>query len=97
MRTPLLAAMTGFTVVVAGHLQHLARDAFALGGSHWLAAAARLVGTLVPDLQVFNALDRFPRGEPISTEVVVIVAVYALGYLGAYGALATASFARRAL
>ena len=94
-RTQLFTVVTGFFMLVICHLQYLARDAYAQGGSTFAQMAAGLVGLLFPNFQLFNFADNVGAGVPVAWDRVALVSVYALGYVAAGCGLAVFSFRKR--
>lgn len=58
---------TTLMVYFAGHLQHIARDAWAAEtGLSWKTALLGFVGLAVPDFNAFNVIDEILAGNPLS-------------------------------
>jgi len=94
-QTQLFTVVTGFFILVIGHLQYLAQDAYARGGS-WLGRGmSGLMATAFPNFQLFALADGLNVGEALPWWHVARVAVYALGYIGVACGLAVLSFRQR--
>jgi ABC-type transport system involved in multi-copper enzyme maturation permease subunit len=94
-QTQLYTVVTGFFVLVICHLQYLAQDSYAHGGSAWGQAAAGLIGLLFPNFQLFNFADSVGAGVPVPWDRVLRVSGYALGYMVAVCGLTVYSFRKR--
>lgn len=94
-QTQLFAIVTGFFVLVICHLQYLAQDVYARGGS----AVGRLVGgaiaAMFPNFQVFALADTMVAGEAPGVVHVGRIAAYAFGYVAVVSGLAVFSFRKR--
>ena len=94
-QTQLYTVVTGFFVLVICHLQYLAQDAYARGGSTLAQMVAGLIGLMFPNFQLFNFADSVGAGVAVPWERVARVSVYALGYVAAACALSVYSFRKR--
>src|SRR5688572_8070998 len=87
-QTQLFTIVTGFFILVICHLQYLAQDAYARGGT----LTGRLVGggiaALFPNFQVFALADTLVAGEAPSGGQLGRIALYALGYVAVAAGLA---------
>ena len=93
--TQLFTVVTGFLVLLIGHVQYLALDAYARGGG----GAGRVVGgvlaSIFPNFQLFALSDSLVAAEAPPLAHVARVLAYALGYAGIACGLAVFSFRRR--
>ncbi len=94
-QTQLFTMVTGFLVLVICHLQYLAQDAYARGGSLVAQLGARLIGLLFPNFQVFNLAENVGAGAVVPLDRLVAVTVYGLGYAVVVCLLAAYSFRKR--
>jgi ABC-type transport system involved in multi-copper enzyme maturation permease subunit len=94
-QTQLYTVVTGFFVLVICHLQYLAQDAYARGGSTAAQIIAGLIGLMFPNFQLFNFADNVGAGVAVPWDRVARVSVYALGYVAGACALAVFSFRKR--
>jgi ABC-type transport system involved in multi-copper enzyme maturation permease subunit len=94
-QTQLYTVVTGFFVLVICHLQYLAQDSYARGGSVFAQAVAGLIGLMFPNFQLFNFADGVGAGMVVPWDRVARVTVYAAGYIAAACALAVYSFRKR--
>jgi hypothetical protein len=94
-QTQLFTVVTGFLILVICHLQYLAQDAYARGGS-WLG---RFVGggiaAMFPNFQLFTLADSLSAADAPPALHVARIGVYAFGYIAAACALAIYSFHKR--
>jgi ABC-type Na+ efflux pump permease subunit len=94
-QTQLFTVVTGYFILVICHLQYLAQDAYARGGS-WVG---RIVGgglsSVFPNFQLFTLADTLNAADLPPVSHFFRIAVYALGYVIATCALAVFSFRRR--
>jgi hypothetical protein len=94
-QTQLFSVVMGFFILVICHLQYLAQDAYARGGT-WLGQmAAGGIATLFPNFQVFALADSLNAADAPPWQHVVRVVIYALGYVFAGCGLAVFSFRHR--
>ncbi|MEX2044307.1 MAG: ABC transporter permease subunit [Opitutus sp.] len=95
-RTQMFTVIAGFSLLVICHLQPLAQESHARGGS----VAGRLIGGLVapvfPNFQIFTLADSIGAEPPAAGDVMRVV-IYALGYTAVACLLAGYSFRRREL
>jgi ABC-type Na+ efflux pump permease subunit len=94
-QTQLYTVVTGFFVLVICHLQYLAQDAYARGGSVVAQAAAGLIGLMFPNFQLFNLADGIGAGAVVPWDRVARVGLYAGGYVAVACLLAVHSFRKR--
>lgn len=94
-QTQLFTVVTGFFILVICHLQYLAQDAYARGGS-WLG---RIVGgglaLVFPNFQLFALADSLNAADAPPALQVVRVGLYGLGYIAVACGLAVFSFRQR--
>lgn len=94
-QTQLFTIVTGFAILVICHLQYLAQDAYARGGSALGQVVGGAIAAMFPNFQLFALADTLVASEaPVAGHVGRIV-VYASGYMLVAGALAVFSFRRR--
>jgi ABC-type transport system involved in multi-copper enzyme maturation permease subunit len=94
-RAQLFAAVTGFFLLVICHLQPLAHEAGERAGSWGGRAAAALLGSTLPDFQIFGLADGFVGSPSPGWSEFGRVVAYACCYIAAGCALAIFSFRRR--
>lgn len=94
-QTQLFTIVTGFFILVICHLQYLAQDAYARGGSTFGQIVGAGIAALFPNFQLFALADTLVAGEGPPSTHVARIAVYALGYAGVASGLAVFSFRRR--
>ena len=94
-QTQLYTVVTGFFVLVICHLQYLAQDAYAHGGSTFAQIVGGLIGLMFPNFQLFNLADNVGAGVAVPWDRVARVTLYASGYAAGAGALAVYSFRKR--
>lgn len=92
-QTPLFAVATSFLVLVIGHLQHLAQDAWSRGGETGLARiGGAVLGVVFPNFHLFNLGDRVAAGDGITWELAAPITAYAAIYIVVVLALAAFAF-----
>jgi len=96
-RNGLFAMLAGFGALIAGQLQHLARDCFGAAASPWLRCGAWLLGAVVPDLHRFDLADQVTAGGSVAFAQIASLAGGAAVYVAAFGILAACCFQRRDL
>jgi ABC-type transport system involved in multi-copper enzyme maturation permease subunit len=94
-QTQLFAVTLGFVVLVGGHLQYLAQDAYARAGAGLGAFVGRALSSVLPNFQVFAIADTLVAGEAPPAADVLRVLGYALGYIVVACALAIFCFRQR--
>lgn len=94
-QTQLFTVVTGFFVLVIGHLQYLAHDAYTRGGSLLGRLMAAGIATLFPNFQLFALADSLNAADAPPWSHVARVAAYALGYVAVACGLAVLSFRQR--
>ncbi|MES2693459.1 MAG: ABC transporter permease subunit [Verrucomicrobiota bacterium] len=94
-QTQLFTIVTGFFILVICHLQYLAQDVYARGGSALGQVLGRGIAAIFPNFQLFTLADTLVASEAPIGGHVARIAVYALGYMAVAGALAVFSFRRR--
>ena len=94
-QTQLFTMVMGFFILVICHLQYLAQDAYARGGSAAGQLASAVVAAMFPNFQVFALADTLVVTDAPGTVHVGLIAAYALGYVLVAVALAVFSFRRR--
>lgn len=94
-QTQLFTVVMGFVVLVICHLQYLAQDAYARGGS-W---AGRFIGAglaaVFPNFQLFSVADSINGADAPPAAHLARIVLYALGYVAVACGLAVFSFRRR--
>ena len=94
-QTQLFTVVSGFFVLVIGHLQYLARDAYVREGSSFGQLISGLIAAMFPNFQVFALADSLSAADaPPWTHVARVVA-YGLGYIAVTCGLAVFSFRHR--
>ena len=94
-QTQLFTVVTGFFLLVIFHLQHLAQDAYAKGGTWIGRGIGGALAAMFPNFQLFSLADTLNAAEAPAATSVVIVCAYAAGYVLVAGALAVFSFRHR--
>ncbi len=94
-QTQLFTIVTGFFILVICHLQYLAQDVYARGGSTIGQLVGRGIAAIFPNFQLFALADTLVAGEAPGWAHVARIAAYALGYVSVAGGLAVFSFRRR--
>jgi ABC-type transport system involved in multi-copper enzyme maturation permease subunit len=94
-QTQLFTVVTGFFILVIGHLQYLAQDAYTRSGSAIGQAASRLIAVLFPNFQLFALSDSLNAADGPPWMHVARICVYAVGYVAVAGGLAVFSFRHR--
>jgi hypothetical protein len=94
-QTQLFTMVTGFFLLVIFHLQYLAQESYAKGGT-WLGRGlGGAMAGMFPNFQVFTLADSLSAADMPSAANVVIVGAYAAGYILVAVALAVFSFRHR--
>jgi ABC-type Na+ efflux pump permease subunit len=94
-QTQLFAVITGFLILVIGHLQHLAQEAYLQGGT-WLGRIFALaLAAVFPNFQLFTLADSLMPADAPAWADVLRVGLYGVGYIVAGCALAVFSFRAR--
>jgi ABC-type transport system involved in multi-copper enzyme maturation permease subunit len=96
-RNCLFAVVSGFFVLVICNLQNLACQSYRLADSFWIRGAARLVGGILPDFELYDVVDRVTAGGPLSAGYLGGITLYSLVYISAFGGLAVYCFRHREL
>jgi ABC-type transport system involved in multi-copper enzyme maturation permease subunit len=94
-QTQLFTVVTGFLLLVIGHLQAFAAEATARSGSWAERIVTGGVSSVLPNFQLFALADSLVRAEAPPPGDVARVTVYAAIYIAAACALAIYSFRRR--
>jgi ABC-type transport system involved in multi-copper enzyme maturation permease subunit len=94
-QTQMFTVVTGFGVLVICHLQYLAQDSYARGGTWFGRMVSGGIAAVFPNFQLFAVADSLSAADaPALTDVLRIV-VYAFGYIAAASGLAILSFRKR--
>lgn len=93
-QTQLFTVAIGFFILVIGHLQYLAQETYARGVSSVAEALGMVLGSLVPNFQLFALADALAAGEQPGSYALRIL-LYAIGYIVVAGILAVFSFRHR--
>ena len=93
-QTQLFTMVAGFLVLVICHLQYLAQDAYARGGSLAGRLIAGGMAAVFPNFQLFNLADSMGDAVPPSVHALRI-GLYAAGYMIAACGLAVYCFRKR--
>ena len=96
-RTSLFALVSGFFALVICNLQNLACQSYRLADLPWIRGAARLVGGILPDFEIYNMVDRVKAGGPLSAGYLGGITLYSLVYISVFGGLAIYCFRHREL
>ena len=94
-QTQLFAVITGFFILVICHLQYLAQDSYARGGSVVGRIASGGIAALFPNFQLFALADSLNAADAPPLAHVLRIGVYGLGYVVAACGLAVFSFRQR--
>ena len=94
-QTQLFTVVTGFFILVICHLQYLAQDSYARGGTWFGRVVSGAIAAVFPNFQVFALSDAISVVDVISWPHVTRIGVYGLGYMLAAGGLAIFSFRQR--
>jgi hypothetical protein len=94
-QTQLFTVVTGFFILVIGHLQYLALDSYARGGTLMGRIASGVIAAVFPNFQVFAWSDAISVVDVLSWPHAARVGLYGLGYIGAACGLAIFSFRQR--
>lgn len=94
-QTQLFTVVTGFFLLVICHLQYLAQDAYARGGSWMGQILGGGIATVLPNFQLFALADSLNAADAPPAAHVLRLGFYALGYIAATCGLAVFSFRYR--
>jgi ABC-type transport system involved in multi-copper enzyme maturation permease subunit len=94
-QTQLFTMVTGFFLLVIFHLQYLAQESYAKGGTVIGRAIGSALAAMFPNFQVFTLADSLSAADAPAMAHVALVAAYAGGYIVVAGALAVFSFRHR--
>lgn len=94
-QTPLFTVVTGFFVLVIGHLQYLAQDAYGRAGGSVGRVIGGALASVFPNFQLFTLAESLVAGEGPSAAQLARVFGYALGYIAVACLLAVFSFRQR--
>jgi ABC-type transport system involved in multi-copper enzyme maturation permease subunit len=94
-QTQLFTVITGFFILVICHLQYLAQDSYARGGSLLGRIVTGGIAAMFPNFQLFTLADALDAAEAPAGAQVVRVGIYGLGYMVAVCGLAVFSFRKR--
>ena len=94
-QTQLFTVITGFFILVICHLQYLAQDVYARGGTMWGKFVSGGIASVFPNFQVFAIAESLDGADLPSWAHVVRIGIYGFGYAAAACALAVFSFRRR--
>jgi ABC-2 type transport system permease protein len=97
VRHAFLAVGAGAIALVACQLQHVATGVYRLADSPWVRGGACILSWVVPDLEVFEAVDAVAGGAPSSAALAARITVYGLAYIGVFAGLAVWGFRHREL
>ncbi len=94
-QTQLFAVVSGFFILVIGHLQYLAQEAYGRSEA-WLARlGGGGLGLLFPNFNLFALADAFVGADLPAWSQIARLSLYGFGYLGTTCALAIFSFRHR--
>lgn len=94
-QTQLFAIGAGYFVLVLGHLQYLAQDAYARAGSLASRFIGAVLASVLPNFHVFSLGDPLSNAAEMSGPHLAQVTLYGFGHLGVACALTVFSFGRR--
>lgn len=94
-QTQLFTVVTGFFVLVIGHLQYLAQEAYARGAWSVSRMVGGMLASVFPNFQLFTLADSLVAAEGPTGGQLARVIAYGLGYGGAACLLAVYSFRHR--
>jgi ABC-2 type transport system permease protein len=94
-QTQLFTVITGFFVLVICHLQYLAQDSYARGGSLAGRIASAGIAAVFPNFQLFAIAESLNAADAPGLGHVARIGVYGLGYILAACGLAVFSFRKR--
>ena len=94
-QTQLFAVITGFFILVICHLQYLAQDSYARGGSLVGRIVSGGIAALFPNFQLLALADSLNAADAPPLAQVLRIGVYGLGYVVAACGLAVFSFRQR--
>lgn len=94
-QSQLFAMVAGFFVLVICHLQYLAQDSYARGGTWVGRIASAGIAAIFPNFQLFSLSDTLSAADGPPWVHVVRISCYGLGYLIVICGLAVFSFRQR--
>lgn len=94
-QTQLFAVVTGFFILVIGHLQYLAQDAYARAGAGFARIIGGALASVFPNFQLFAIADSLVGAEGPTAAQLVRVIAYGAGYGAVACLLAIFSFRHR--
>jgi ABC-type transport system involved in multi-copper enzyme maturation permease subunit len=94
-QTQLFTLVTGFFVLVICHLQYLAQDSYARGGSWMGRIVSGGIAAMFPNFQLFALADSLNPADTPPLAHVARIGIYGLGYVVAACGLAVFSFRKR--
>lgn len=94
-QTQLFTMVTGFLFLVICHLQYLAQDAYARGGTLLGRTLAGGLGAIFPNFQLFSLGDAVGATEAPPAIYALRIGIYALGHVAVACGLAIFSFRKR--
>jgi ABC-type transport system involved in multi-copper enzyme maturation permease subunit len=94
-QTQLFTVVTGFFILVICHLQYLAQDAYARGGTTIGRVASGAIAAVFPNFQVFAVADSISVMDVLPLPHILQIGAYGFGYVVAACGLAIFSFRQR--
>lgn len=94
-QTQLFTVVTGFFILVIGHVQYLAQDAYARAASWGARLAGGALASIFPNFQLFTLADSLAAADTPTAGQIARVMLYATGYAAIALGLAAYSFRQR--
>jgi hypothetical protein len=94
-QTQLFTVISGFFILVICHLQYLAQDSYARGGSVAGRIVAAGIAAVFPNFQLFTVADSLNEADAPALMHVLQIGLYGAGYIVAACGLAVFSFRKR--
>jgi ABC-2 type transport system permease protein len=93
--TQLFTLVTGFFILVIGHVQYLAQDAYTRAAPGLARTMGAALASVFPNFQLFTLADSLVAADAPGAPQLARVVAYALGYMAIACALAVFSFRHR--
>ena len=94
-QTQLFTVVSGFFILVICHLQYLAQDAYARGGTWFGQLVSRVIAALFPNFQLFTLAESLNAADAPPWPHLLRIAIYGAGYIAVACGLAVYSFRKR--